>query len=329
VTLVWTISRYDVFFRKNTTVLEVPDCRSLADGQLPMRFKRPDPRPRLGRSTLNHLATMSSPQPISRRQRTTRSILLLTAFSLAAVACRTTSSASSTTERQPNTTTVTTTSTVASTAVSETDTTSSVEIDEDDPWQVVDPGVGNNGVLLGFSTALSRAEREPRWRDIEDASGRSFDIGHVFHSWDLAIPTEDDLMHIDDGRLLMISWNGTDTKEIAAGEHDEWIRSQARGTAGLGERVLFRWLWEMDGNRRRAWVHSGPDYVAAWNHIRAIFEQEGATNAEFVWCPNEFLFWDDGDPEPWEPDVGDGSSRWISASWRPDCSPEPDSSSCR
>ena len=135
-------------------------------------------------------------------------------------------------------------------------------------WDAVQPGPGNSGALLGLSTGLSRSERAPRFRSIEEASGRTYDIGHVFHAWDMAIPTSDDLMHISDNRLLMISWNGTDTIEIAAGDHDDWIRTQARATRDLGVRVLFRWLWEMDGRRRTEVVHSGPDYVAAWNHVR-------------------------------------------------------------
>ena len=190
--------------------------------------------------------------------------------------------------------------------------------------QVVDPPVSGElrsrlpeitadleGALLGVSTGLSRAERASRFRDLERDAGRTFDIGHVFHAWDMAIPTDDDLMHLDDGRILMISWNGTDTIEIANGVHDDWIREQATSVRDLQEPLLFRWLWEMDGNRRRAWVHSGPDYVAAWLHIRSIFDEVGAANAEFVWCPNEFLFWEGGDPEPWYP--GDENVDWLCA----------------
>lgn len=168
-----------------------------------------------------------------------------------------------------------------------------------------------DGALLGISTGLSRAERAPRFRQLEADAGRSYDIGHVFHAWDKPIPTADDLMHLEDGRILMISWNGTDTIEISNGDHDEWIRTQAEAVRDLEEPLLLRWLWEMDGNRRRTWVHSGPDFVAAWLHVREIFDEVGADNAQFVWCPNEFLFWDDGDPEPWYP--GDDNVDWLCA----------------
>ena len=172
-----------------------------------------------------------------------------------------------------------------------------------------------DGALLGVSTGLTRAERAPRFRSLEAEAGRQFDIGHVFHAWDQAIPTDDDLMHLEDGRILMISWNGTDTIEIQNGLHDDWIRTQATSVRELEQPVMLRWLWEMDANRRRDWVHSGEDFVGAWNHVRGIFDEVGADNAQFVWCPNEFLFWDadegGGNPDEWYP--GDDNVDWLCA----------------
>lgn len=208
---------------------------------------------------------------------------------------------------ESTTSTTATTTTATSDAVEPSSTTSPIA--DTNPLHSIDADL--EGALLGFSTGLSKKERAPRFRQLESDAGRAYDIGHVFHAWDKAIPTDDDLMHLDEDRLLMISWNGTDTKEIAAGVHDDWIRSQAEAVRSLEDPLLMRWLWEMDGNRRRAWVHSGPDYVNAWLHIREIFDEVGATNAQFVWCPNEFLFWDDGDPDPWYP--GDENVDWLCA----------------
>ncbi len=167
------------------------------------------------------------------------------------------------------------------------------------------------GALLGVSTGLSRAERAPRFNQLEADANRQLDIGHVFHSWDTAIPTEDDLFHLAAGRILMISWNGTDTIEIQNGVHDAWITQQATSVRDLGEPVMLRWFWEMDGRRRTEIVHSPQDFVSAWLHVRSIFDEVGATNAEFVWCPNEFLFWEGGDPDPWYP--GDDHVDWLCA----------------
>ncbi len=243
--------------------------------------------------------------PIARRSWT-----ILIVLAVLATACTGDSNASPATTSSSTTTSTTTPTSTSSTTVPPT-TESSAPLASTDPWAIDVPGDDFDGVLLGFATGLTRAERAPRFRQIEADAGRPYDIGHVFHAWDLAIPTEDDLMHLEDGRLLMISWNGTDTKEIVAGDHDEWIRRQAEGVRDLDRRVLLRWLWEMDGNRRRAWVHSGPDYVAAWNHVRSIFAEVGATNAEWVWCPNEFLFAEGSDPEVWYP--GDDEVDWLCA----------------
>ena len=168
------------------------------------------------------------------------------------------------------------------------------------------------GSLLGVATGPYADERIPRFNQLEADAGRQLDIGHVFHAWDRAIPTEDDLFHIDEGRILMISWNGTDTLEIQSGLHDEWITQQATAVRDLGEPVLLRWLWEMDGQRRISWVHSPEDFVGAWLHIRSIFDEVGATNADFVWCPNAHLFWEGGgDPDAWYP--GDEHVDWLCA----------------
>ena len=240
-----------------------------------------------------------------RRRRWWPRVTLLVVFGLVAAACSSTTTASPATTTNLDTNSVETTSTTAAPQTTE----ATEPATNEHPLDAIDAEY--EGALLGVSTGLSRAERAPRFRQLEADAGRQLDIGHVFHAWDKAIPTEDDLMHLEDGRILMSSWNGTDTIEIANGDHDDWIRTQAAAVRDLGEPVLLRWLWEMDGNRRRAWVHSGPDYVAAWLQVRSIFDEVGADNAQFVWCPNEFLFWDGGDPEPWYP--GDDNVDWLCA----------------
>ncbi len=200
-------------------------------------------------------------------------------------------------------------STTATTQVEATEPSTSETSASDHPLDSIDADFA--GALLGVTTELNTKDRAPRFRQLEADAGRQYDIGHVFHAWDKPIPTVDDLMHLEDGRILMISWNGTDTREIAAGVHDDWIRTQAQAVRDLEEPLLLRWLWEMDGRRKIEQVYSGPDYVAAWKHVRGIFDEVGADNAQFVWCPNEFLFWDGGDPTPWYP--GDEHVDWLCA----------------
>lgn len=258
--------------------------------------------------TLMHHVRYPHPRP--RCREVTLAIAVVAAMFLSACTSASATDGNSAVDEVPSTTIEEAReSTTSTTEAIETSSTTAPAVESANPLHTVDADL--EGALLGFSTGLSTKERAPRFRQIQSDAGRSYDIGHVFHAWNKAIPTEDDLMHLDEDRLLMISWNGTDTKEIAAGLHDDWIRTQAQAVRDLEDPLLMRWLWEMDGNRRRAWVHSGPDYVSAWLHIRGIFDEVGADNAQFVWCPNEFLFWDDGDPDSWYP--GDDNVDWLCA----------------
>ena len=178
-------------------------------------------------------------------------------------------------------------------------------------WSDYEFGPGHDRVLWGLSVGGNQSTREQVYDAYEQRSGRPVSIGHTFHPWDDPIPSEVDLYHLANDRLLLLSWNGTDTIEIASGIHDDWIRTQARAVGDLNDRILLRWLWEMDGRRRLETVHSGPDYINAWNHVRAIFDEEGVDNAEFVWCPNDFLFDTGLDPLVWYP--GDDHVDWLCA----------------
>ncbi|MFT7474057.1 MAG: hypothetical protein ACI81L_000973 [Verrucomicrobiales bacterium] len=252
-----------------------------------------------------------NPTRYARRRRRRRRIgVCVVLLAMAAVACTSSPSQTTSSTGESTTSITATTRPPASTSTSVDQAVNTIASGELRS-RLPDITADLEGALLGVSTGLSRAERANRFRALERDAGRSFDIGHVFHAWDQAIPTVDDLMHLEDGRILMISWNGADTIEITNGLHDDWIRQQATSVRDLQEPLLLRWLWEMDGQRRRDWVHSGPDYVAAWLRIRSIFDEVGAANADFVWCPNEFLFWEGSDPEPWYP--GDENVDWLCA----------------
>jgi hypothetical protein len=83
----------------------------------------------------------------------------------------------------------------------------------------------------------------------------------------------------------MISWATGDNRSILDGEHDRLIRQQARAIRKIEQPVLLRMRWEMDRPNLRATMWSGPDYIAAWKYVRAIFRKERADNVSWVWCP--------------------------------------------
>jgi len=79
-------------------------------------------------------------------------------------------------------------------------------------------------------------------------------------------------------------------KTIAAGAHDAEIRRWAKQIKAFGQQLYFRPMSEMNGDWT-SWSggvngNQPQDYIAAWRRLRQIFQQEGATNAQFVWSPN-------------------------------------------
>jgi hypothetical protein len=78
---------------------------------------------------------------------------------------------------------------------------------------------------------------------------------------------------------------GTDTRAIASGAYDSWIRQRALAVKALGRRIFLEWRWEMDppqpglrdplsGGLHRG-LGSHPIHLA----------QEHVTNVAWVWCP--------------------------------------------
>ncbi len=126
--------------------------------------------------------------------------------------------------------------------------------------------------------------------DFEKETGRELDIVHTYHPWDDPFPDQVDTWALDNDRMLLLSWAGTDTRVIQTGRYDDLIRSRARAIRALGHPVLLQWRWEMDRPNLRASIWSPTDFIAAWRHIRKIFHDEGADNVSWVWCPTSTGF---------------------------------------
>ncbi len=120
--------------------------------------------------------------------------------------------------------------------------------------------------------------------------GRRLAIVHVYHLWQDPFPSRSDLAFLRQGSTLLLSWSGTDTREIAAGRYDSMIRQRARAIKAVGKQIFLEWRWEMDRPGLQAQIHSPANYIAAWDHIRSIFAQEHVTNVGWVWCPTAHGF---------------------------------------
>jgi hypothetical protein len=177
------------------------------------------------------------------------------------------------------------------------------------------------GVLFGAHprspNSSDEAERASLL-DLESILGRRLAIDHYFRPWKTGevpirreqFPTFREQWDFDNGRIPMISWGKTYSSDIVAGVHDAYIRTQGAAIAALGQPLFLRWFWEMDGNRNQEFAQSPDLYKAAWQRIRTLFWEQGATNAVFVWCPNASAF-DTGKAELYYP--GDDYVDWVCA----------------
>jgi hypothetical protein len=124
---------------------------------------------------------------------------------------------------------------------------------------------------------------------LESGIGRQLGIDHHYIEFFQPIAGPLVLWDIEHGRVPMVSWGGTDTTKIASGALDDWIRKQALGVKALRRPIFLRFGWEME-RPQLGWVHSAPDFIAAWQRLHDIFQQEGVTNAAWVWCPMSVSF---------------------------------------
>ncbi len=154
---------------------------------------------------------------------------------------------------------------------------------------------------------------------LESKLGYKLTIDHHYRPWTNTFWTEEK-QDIAAGRTPLISWTaqGTTAAAIASGSQDANIVRVAQAIKSLGSPVLLRFAYEMDqpqGSPR--YVGQPADFIAAWRHVYTIFQQQGATNARFVWCAIAYNFVT-GKAQQYYP--GDAYVDWIGAdgyNWYP------------
>ena len=128
-------------------------------------------------------------------------------------------------------------------------------------------------------------------RSFEQQLARPLGLVHVYHPWDSPFPSAADKHFTRSRKVLLLTWGGTpDTRTIIAGGYDELIRQRAEAVKRLHRPILMEFRHEMDRANLQWAMHSPAKYIAAWDHIRAIFTAAGAANASWVWCPTAYGF---------------------------------------
>jgi hypothetical protein len=180
--------------------------------------------------------------------------------------------------------------------------------------------IPTNGALVGAYVKPEKWDQagvKSAITGLETSLGRKLDISHHFYRWDLTFPTWQETWDYASGRIPMMSWGPVSTAEVNSGMHDALIRQRAAGVKALGKPVLMRWFYEMEASEMAERAGTPAEYISAWRRIHDIFEAEGATNVQWVWCGIASRF-RHGDSQEFYP--GDDYVDWIAAdgyNWAP------------
>lgn len=82
--------------------------------------------------------------------------------------------------------------------------------------------------------------------------------------------------------------------DIAAGVYDGYLHTWAKAAARVGQPIFLRLGHEMNDPYRYPWGpqnNPAEDFIAAWRHVHAIFQQEKARNVLWVWSPHPAHGW--------------------------------------
>ena len=149
-----------------------------------------------------------------------------------------------------------------------------------------------SGALFGayvspeqYSYSYTDPGRAQAVEAFEASLGQPLSIVHNYHKWDVDFPSSFDRYVVDRGSVLLLSWAGTYPRDILSGRYDAMVRARAEALKSLGGHVLLRWRWEMNRRNLKGEIGSPDQYVAAWKHLRAIFDEVQVDTVDWVWCP--------------------------------------------
>lgn len=160
---------------------------------------------------------------------------------------------------------------------------------------------------------------------VESAVDRKANIVGYFQDWNDPFRSDAVLLAWQRHQIPMLTWEPAPTTgredpdnpanlafnlpSIIDGQHDDYIRSYARGVRGVGMPIILRLAHEMNGDwypwaevQRKDRNGDGTfspdedrsingnrrgDYVRMWRHVHDIFEEEGANDLTvWLWAPN-------------------------------------------
>src|SRR5437868_13983945 len=157
---------------------------------------------------------------------------------------------------------------------------------------------------------------------LEQALGRTMDINNHYHGAfdDIAKHGMGKLEQwdVEHGRIPLVGWGCTNSDSVIKGALDATIRQTAQKMKAFGHEFFMRYCWEMDGDRKQGTVKGPQKFIAAWQHMYRLFQEEQASNVIWVWTPNAAGFkagrkYTGGDPPGPYFYPGDDYVDWIAS----------------
>ena len=161
---------------------------------------------------------------------------------------------------------------------------------------------------------------ETQTATFEKQIGRKLALHSEYYAFTDSFPSAEDVDDYRNGRVPVDSWDCGDTDyRVAQGKDDAVITKVAQNFKAYGFPIFLRYFWEMnlpttalprtecvDKVRDKNGYFNATDYVAAWQHIHAIFVAQGVKNVVWVWNPSGSLV---VSPIPYYP--GATETDWI------------------
>jgi plastocyanin len=166
-----------------------------------------------------------------------------------------------------------------------------------EPAGAAPPALPTTGALFGAYVqpgAHTGPDRRSALESFESLVGRPMALERVYYFWNQQWPTPDDEWTRDAGRIPYISWNALRTDggvtrwaDIAAGVYDATLRARAADLIAYAGPVVFSFQHEPEND---AEAGTAAEFIAAFRHVRAVFEDAGVTNATYAWTMMAWSF---------------------------------------
>ncbi len=159
---------------------------------------------------------------------------------------------------------------------------------------------------------------------LEAQIGRTLALDDHYYGWNTHFPAAQEADDAAHNRIPVVAWNcAYSNASVAAGTHDSDIIATATAIKAYGHPLFLRWFWEMDlpvtANSRTACWDAATDlpggyfdpthFVAAWQHIRAVFAAQSVTNVVWLWTPSTRYAHQAATLAPYFP--GDAAVDWV------------------